>query len=117
MNRSLLESQLQTLVGPYLPRNANGFKYRVIDALPQPSMWGIVFDPKPFDGKVVALTDEMIIVKTARTQFAVIDRSLASVVPDEGTKVFPTPAAVSTACVRTRRKNVSKSTMTAHRIP
>jgi len=93
MNRSLLESQLQTLVGPYLPRNARGFNYRVVDGLPQPSMLGIVFDPKPFDGKVVALTDEAMIVKTARTQFAVIDRSLASVVPDEGAKVFVRPYA------------------------
>jgi len=93
MNRSLLESQLQTLVGPYLPRNARGFNYRVVDALPQPSMLGITFDPKPFDGKVVVTTDEAIIVKTARTQFAVIDRSLASVVPDEGTKVFVRPYA------------------------
>jgi len=93
MNHSLLESQLQTLVGPYLPRNARGFNYRVVDSLPQPSMLGIVFDPKPFDGKIVALTDEMIIVKTACTQFAVIDRSLASVVPDEGSKVFVRPYA------------------------
>jgi len=93
MNRSLLESQLQTLVGPYLPRNARGFNYRVVDGLPQPSMLGIVFDPKPFDGKVVALTDEAIIVKTARTQFAVINRSLASVVPNEGAKVSVRPYA------------------------
>jgi len=93
MNRSLLESQLQTLVGPYLPRNARGFNYRVVDALPQPSMLGIAFDPKPFDGKVVALTDEAIIVKTARTQFAVINRSLATTVPAEGTKVFVRPYA------------------------
>jgi len=93
MNRSLLETQMPDLVRHHVPRNARGFNYRVVDGLPQPSMLGIAFDPKPFDGKVVALTDEAIIVKTARTQFAVIDRSLASVVPDEGAKVSVRPYA------------------------
>jgi len=93
MNRSLLETQLPELVKPHVPRNARGFNYRVVDGLPQPSMLGIVFDPKPFDGKVVALTDEAIIVKTARTQFAVIDRELASIVPAEGAKVSVRPYA------------------------
>jgi len=93
MNHALLKTQLPDLLKPHVPRNANGFKYRVIDALPQPSMLGIMFDPKPFDGKVVALTDEAIIVKTARTQFAVVDRKLASIVPAEGTKVFVRPYA------------------------
>jgi len=93
MNRSLLESQLQTLLKPHVPRNARGFNYRVVDSLPQPSMLGITFDPKPFDGKVVALTDEAIIVKTARTQFAVVDRSLATTVPAEGAKVSVRPYA------------------------
>jgi len=93
MNHALLKTQLPDLLRPHVPRNARGFNYRVIDGLPQPSMLGIAFDPKPFDGKVVALTDEAIIVKTARAQFAVINRELASIVPDEGTKVSVRPYA------------------------
>jgi len=93
MNRSLLKAQLQTLLRPHVPSNARGFKYGIIDGLPQPSMLGIAFDPQPFAGKVVALTDEAIIVKTTRTQFMVLDRRLASVIPDEGTKVFVRPYA------------------------
>jgi len=93
MNRSLLEIQMPDLVRHHVPRNARGFNYRVVDALPQPSMFGIAFDPKPFDGKVVALTDEAIIVKTARTQFAVINRDLATTVPAEGAKISVRPYA------------------------
>jgi len=93
MNHSLLETQMPDLVRHHVPRNARGFNYRVVDALPQPSMFGIAFDPKPFDGKVVALTDEAIIVKTARTQFAVINRDLATTVPGEGCKVSVRPYA------------------------
>jgi len=93
MNRNLLETQLPDLLKPHVPSNAREFKYRVIDGLPQLSMWGIAFDPKPFDGKVVALTDEAIIIKTARIRFAILDRALASTVPAEGSKVFVRPYA------------------------
>jgi len=93
MNHALLKTQLPELVRNHVPRNARGINCRFIDSLPQPSMLGIAFDPKPFDGKVVALTDEAIIVKTARTQFAVLNRSLATTVPAEGVKVLVRPYA------------------------
>jgi len=86
MNRSLLETQLPTLVHAHVPHNVREFKYRIFDRQPAISTLGFALDPQPFDGTVVA-------IKTARTQFAVLDRELVTTVPDEGDKVQVRPYA------------------------
>ncbi|WP_308142550.1 GTPase [Burkholderia pseudomallei] len=93
MDHAALRTQLPALVGPFLPRNVRSFNYRIYDDQRAVSALGFVIDPQPFEGKVIAKTDHAIIVQTARAQFAVVDRRLASHDPDEGTKVAVTPYA------------------------
>ena len=78
MDHAALLTQLPALVGPFLPRNVRSFQYRVYDDQPAVSAMGFVIDPQPFEGKVVAKTDNALIVQIARAQFAVVDRQLAS---------------------------------------
>lgn len=93
MDHSAIASQLQALVVAHVPRNCRGVKYRIYDDQPAISAMGLRVDPKPFEGKVIAVTGEAIVIKIARTQFAVVDCNLATVVPDEGAKVAITPYA------------------------
>lgn len=93
MDRAAIRTQLQALVAPHVPRNARRYKYRVFDGQPQESVLGFRVDPHPFEGKVIATTDEAIVVQTGRAEFAVVDRSLATEVPAAGTKVRVKPYA------------------------
>ncbi|MBF4067520.1 GTPase [Burkholderia pseudomallei] len=93
MDHAALRTQLPALVGPFLPRNVRSFNYRIYDDHPAVSALGFVIDPQPFEGKVIAKTTHAIIVQTARTQFAVVDRHLVSNDPDEGAQVAVTPYA------------------------
>ncbi|CAM8846141.1 GTPase [Burkholderia pseudomallei] len=93
MDHAALRTQLPTLIGPFLPRNMRSFRYRIYDNQPAVSALGLAIDPQPFEGKVIAKTDHAIIVQTARAQFAVVDRQLASNDPEEGAKVAITPYA------------------------
>lgn len=93
MDRSLIKSLMPSLVSAHVPRNARGFKYRVFDDQPQVSVLGFSIDPDAFDGKVVATTDDAIIVKVKPTEFAVLDPNLVTSVPSEGARVHVQPYA------------------------
>lgn len=91
MNRSEIGDQLSKLVANHVPRNARSFKFRIYDGEPMVSGLGFSVDPKPFDGAVIAVTQEAIVVKTGRIEFAVLDRKLVTEVPDEGALVHVEP--------------------------
>ena len=93
MDRSLIKSLMPSLIAGHLPRNARRFKYRVFDGEPQTSALGFHVDPQPFDGKVVSITEDAIVVKVKRTEFAVLDPKLVTTVPAEGAKVHVRPYA------------------------
>lgn len=93
MNRQTLSQQLLELIGQHIPSNATRFKYCIYDDKPHLNALGLSIDPKPFDGKVIAKTDEAIIIKTGRCEFAVLDRQLVSFEPNEGTNVQVEPYA------------------------
>ncbi len=93
MDRSLIKSLMPSLVAGHVPRNVRSFKYRVFDDQPQSSALGFGIDPQPFDGKVVAATADAIVVKLKPSEFAVLDPSLVTIVPSEGTKVHVQPYA------------------------
>lgn len=78
---------------PDFESNVRSYRYRVYDDQPQPSALGFAIDPQPFDGKVIAVTDEAIVVKLKPSEFAVLDPSLVVNVPDEGAKVHVKPYA------------------------
>ena len=93
MDHQLIRQQLPKLVAGHVPSNARNFKFVIFDGEPKVSTLGFHIDPKPFEGKVVARTDEAIVVKAGRTQFMVLDRALVSEEPDEGAKVQVAPYA------------------------
>ncbi|TEP82017.1 GTPase [Pseudomonas aeruginosa] len=93
MDRSLIKSMMPSLVAGHLPRNVRSFKYRVFDDKPQSSALGFDFDPQPFDGKVVVVNDDAIVVKLTPSEFAVLDPPLVTTVPSEGAKVHVQPYA------------------------
>ncbi|HGW5375666.1 TPA: GTPase [Pseudomonas aeruginosa] len=93
MDRSLIKTLMPSLVAGHVPRNVRSFKYRVIDDQPQPSALGFVIDPQPFDGRVIAVNDDVIVVKLKPSEFVVLDPSLVTTVPSEGAKVHVQPYA------------------------
>ncbi|AZD86819.1 hypothetical protein C4K14_3997 [Pseudomonas chlororaphis subsp. aureofaciens] len=93
MDHDLIRAQMPLLVAGHMPRNARRFSFKIYDGLPQPSWLGLRMDPTPFEGKVVASNEEVIIVKTGRATFAVLNRSLVTQEPAEGSKVRVTPYA------------------------
>jgi len=93
MDTQAIRAQMPTLVCGHVPRNIRSFKFNIFDGQPKISTLGFHIDPKPFAGKVIATTDEAIVVKTGRAEFAVLDRALVTEVPDEGAKVQVEPYA------------------------
>lgn len=93
MDPQAIRAQLPTLVRGHVPSNARTFKFNLFDGQPKVSAMGCHIDPTPFEGKVIAITEEAIVVKTGRAEFAVLDRSLVTEVPEEGAKVRVEPYA------------------------
>lgn len=93
MDHSAIRTQLPALVSEHVPRNIRSFKFRIYDDKPHESTLGFHIDPSPMEGKVIAKTDEAIVVKTGRAEFAVLDRHLVSQEPEEGAKVQVQPYA------------------------
>ena len=91
MDTQAIRAQMRTLVVGHVPSNVRSFKFNIFDGEPKVSTLGFHIDPKPFEGRVIATTDEAIVVKTGRTEFAVLDRSLVTEVPDEGARVQVEP--------------------------
>ena len=95
MDRAFIKQQMPALVSPFIPRNCQKFGYRIYDGQSNVSTLGFHVDPKPFEGKVVARTENAIIVKNAgkRAEFSVLDRSLVTEDPGEGARVEVQPYA------------------------
>jgi hypothetical protein len=93
MDTQVIRHQMEGLVCAHIPSNARTYQFDIFDGQPKVSTLGFAIDPRPFEGKVIARTNEAIVVKTGRTQFAVLDRSLVTEVPDEGAKVQVEPYA------------------------
>jgi hypothetical protein len=88
-----IREQMPRLVHGHVPANIRRFKFNIFDGQPKVSVLSLHIDPRPFEGKVIARTDEAIVVKTGRTRFAVLDRTLVTEAPDEGAKVHVEPYA------------------------
>jgi hypothetical protein len=93
MDTQAIRAQMPTLVRGHVPSNVRSFKFNIFDGQPKVSTLGFHIDPKPFEGKVIATTDEAIVIKTGRAEFAVLDKALVTDVPDEGAKVQVEPYA------------------------
>jgi hypothetical protein len=93
MDKDLLRTLIPALVSGHLPRGTRNFRYQAYDNTPLVSSFGIRVDPLPFQGTIIAKTDEAMLIKTGRISFAAVDRALASLDPAEGTRVEVTPYA------------------------
>ncbi|MDR1934712.1 MAG: SdiA-regulated domain-containing protein [Candidatus Accumulibacter sp.] len=93
MDTQAIRDQMPALVQGHVPSNARTFECRFFDGQPKVSPSGFFVDPQPFEGQVVARTDEAIVVKTGRARFAVLDRTLVTEIPDDGAKVQVEPYA------------------------
>ncbi|MCE4369720.1 GTPase [Xanthomonas hortorum] len=93
MDRARLRKLMPSLVAGHLPRNARNYYYRVYDDQPHFSSFGMPVDPRPFQGTVIDKTDDALIIKTSRVAFAAVDREMATLDPEAGTKVDVVPYA------------------------
>ncbi len=93
MDHQAIRQQMPTLVAGHVPSNAKTFQFNIFDGKPKETMLGFHVDPSPFEGKVIATTEDAIVVKISRTKFAVLDRTLITEVPEEGAKVEVVPYA------------------------
>jgi len=92
LTRETLKPQMPQLVAEHVPSNARRFSWILFNGKPNiNSTLGLALDPEPFEGKVAVLTDELIVVKRKRTEFAVLDRTLVTTVPHVGDTVVVTP--------------------------
>src|SRR3546814_2276832 len=93
MDHQAIRQQMPTWIAGQVPSNVRRCKFNIFDGIPRENMLGFRVEPSPFEGKVVAKTDEAIVVKTGRAEFAVLVRALITEVPEEGAKVEVIPNA------------------------
>ena len=74
MDTKAIRAQMPTLVVGHVPSNVRSFQVQHLRR-PAKGFDAGHIDPKPFEGKVIATTDEAIVVKTGRAEFAVLDRT------------------------------------------
>jgi hypothetical protein len=93
MDHTAIKAQLPALLQGSIPRNCRSYRYRIFDGQSKASTLGFHIDPQPFEGKVVARTDALVIVKNQgkRSEFSVLDRALVTLAPGEGIKVRVEP--------------------------
>jgi len=93
MDSQAIRQQLPALVNGHVPSNVRRFKFNIFDGQPKTSALGLHIDPQPFEGTVIAKTDDAVVVKKGRAEFAVLDLALISEVPLVGAKVRVEPYA------------------------
>ncbi len=93
MDHQTIRQQMPSLVAGHVPSNARSFQFNIFDGTPKENMLGFRIDPSPFEGKVIATTENAVVIKIGRTKFAVLDRTLITEVPVEGAKVEVIPYA------------------------
>lgn len=94
LDRQEINGSIAKLASPHLGRNIRQFSYRVIDNYHEPNaLFGMVFDHKPFEGKVVAYTETIMLVKISLKEFRVIDLACVTEKPAVGSKILVIPYA------------------------
>lgn len=91
MDHSTIRARMPSLVAGHIPGNIRRFKFRIYDNKPQESAFGFHIDPQSFEGKVIVKTEDIIVIKIGRAEFAVLDRNLVTQEPEEGTRVHVQP--------------------------
>ncbi len=94
MDREHAKALFRAVAGRHIPSNARRYSYLMVDSEPPVNaMMGFKADYKPVTGKVVDAIDGAIVVKTARTEFALVSHEILPFIPDLGATVRITPYA------------------------
>jgi hypothetical protein len=115
MDTQAIRAQMPTLVRGHVPSNVRSFKFNIFDGQPKVSTLGFHIDPKPFEGKVIATTDEAIVVKTGGPSSRCSTRRSSPTCPTKAPRCRSNRmrGAASTACARTRPRRAPSSPPTA----
>lgn len=97
MDHRAVRTLMHTLVASFVACNCHRFNYRIYDDLPPVSPLGFHIDPQRFAGKVMALTDEAIVIKVKRTgkRIAVTTHKINSETPHKTRRETTTSCAPS----------------------
>lgn len=82
---------LQTVADKYLAKNARKYNFIAVTGEKQINMLGFPTDIKPAEGKVVDGNNEWLLIKTGRSEFMVVDKTLLHDIPGIGSTIRITP--------------------------
>src|SRR3546814_6036603 len=69
MDHQTIRQQMPSLVAGHVSSNARSFQFNIFDGTPKENMLGFRIDPSPFEGKVIATTENAVVIKIGRTKF------------------------------------------------
>ena len=93
MDRIVIQNELKSIAANYMPVNCRQYKWFICNNQPGKTMFGTKRDLKPFEGKVVHLSEVAIYAKVKRSEFCAVDVQLVTMVPSIGDTVRVTPYA------------------------
>lgn len=94
MDREHAKALFRAVAGRHVPSNARRYSFLIVDSEPPVSaMLGVKTDYRPIAGKVVDTIEGAVVVKTGRTDFAVVSHEILSSIPEVGATVRITPYA------------------------
>lgn len=88
LDREKIRAEIKPLLFSHMAKNARGIYIYFIDGIPVgKNAFGSSVDAKPFEGKVIEVTDEVVVVNPKRNTFNIVDKSLMTEIPNVGDKV------------------------------
>lgn len=95
LDKTTIKQSLSELIKPLVPKNCRRYHYRFCDLLPEANLFGIRCDPQPFQGKVVLITDNFILVqeKATKNHFIIVNKAYVDNLPEVGHNIEVTPYA------------------------
>lgn len=93
MDITAVKAEMKPYIFSNTPVNCKQYYLHMVDNKPQQGFFGIGTDFKPFEGKVIHISEIAILVKLSRNKFCAVDQSLVTVMPSIGDKIKVTPYA------------------------
>lgn len=91
LDENVLKEKLPAILSPHVARSVKDIHYNIVDLAFRTGFLGNIIDIKPFEGKVVGYTDEVMLVKKNRDHFSIVDLSYVTEKPEVGKKVRVIP--------------------------
>lgn len=90
LDENALKEKLPTILSQYVARNIENIYYDLVDLTLKASQRGMV-EIKPFEGKVVTYTDEVMVIQKNKDHFSIVDLTYVTRKPEVGKKVKVIP--------------------------